>query len=165
MTQLGEIMAERKITLVYGGGNVGLMGEIARTVLNKGGEVIGVIPHALYVREAALKEATTMHVVDTMHERKAMMAQLSDGFITAPGGLGTMEELFENWTWTQLEFVNKPLGMLNTDGYYDPLLKFVDHQIQEGFVQKENRALLRVSSDPNDLIEQLLRSTISKSNI
>ncbi|MEM7798652.1 MAG: TIGR00730 family Rossman fold protein [Chloroflexota bacterium] len=152
---LADVLIKQKIGLVYGGGNVGIMGKIAQSMLDRGGEVIGVIPHALYEREAALKTATEMFVVDTMHERKALMARHSDAFITAPGGLGTLEELFEMWTWSQLLFTNKPLGILNTAGYYDPLLKFVDHQIEEGFVSAENKNLVSVSADPEELISML----------
>lgn len=152
---LGGAMASRKIRLVFGGGNVGLMGVIADTVLAAGGEAVGVIPEMLKKREVAHQELTELHVVESMHTRKALMARLSDGFVAMPGGLGTLEELFEVLTWSQLGIHSKPCGLLNVDGYYDGLVSFVDRQVREGFVAREHRELLLVDDDPIALLERL----------
>ena len=132
---LAAEMVERRITLVYGGGNIGLMGIIADEVLRLGGEVTGVIPTALVEREVGHHGLSRLHVVDTMHQRKAMMAELSDGFIAMPGGIGTLEELFEVMTWSQLGFHDKPIGLLNVQGFYDGLISFIDHVAQQGFLR------------------------------
>jgi len=149
---MGAALAARGITLVYGGGNVGLMGAIADEVLRHGGEVTGVIPQALLDKEVGHLGLTQLHVVKNMHERKAMMAKLSDGFIAMPGGIGTLEELFEVFTWAQLRFHDKPIGILNTDGYYDTLLGFVAHMAEQGFLRAEQAKLLMAEADPQALL-------------
>jgi uncharacterized protein (TIGR00730 family) len=149
------LMARRRIRLVYGGASVGLMGAIADTALNEGGEVVGVIPRALVDREIAHTGLTELHVVETMHERKAMMADLSDAFVALPGGLGTLEELFEVWTWGMLGLHAKPYGLLNVGGYYTPLTGFLDHARDEGFIRPAQRAMLVVEDDANRLVEKL----------
>jgi uncharacterized protein (TIGR00730 family) len=151
----GRLLAERGYGLVYGGGNVGLMGVVADAVLAAGGEVIGVIPHALMAREIGHTGVTTMHVVDSMHERKALMAGLADAFVALPGGVGTFEELFEAITWTQLGLHAKPCGLLNVDGFYDHLLRFLDHAWAEGFIKPETRAIVKASADPIELVDLL----------
>lgn len=149
---MGAALAARGIRLVYGGGNVGLMGAIADEVLRQGGQVTGVIPQALMDKEVGHRGLTELHVVKNMHERKAMMAELSDGFIAMPGGIGTLEELFEVFTWAQLRFHDKPIGILNTDGYYDALLGFVSHMVQQGFVRVEQAKLLMAEAEPQALL-------------
>ena len=151
---LGRELARRNLDLVYGGGNVGLMGVIADTVLAHGGQAIGVIPRALKRREVAHENLTTLHVVETMHERKAMMAELSGGFIAMPGGLGTLEELFEVLTWAQLEIHDKPCGLLNVAGYYDGLIDFVERQVAEGFVMQAHRDMIYVEKEPATLLDR-----------
>ncbi len=152
---LGRLMAERGIGLVFGGGQVGLMGAIADTVLEAGGEAHGVIPEALATREIAHSGLTELHVVPGMHERKALMAELSDAFIALPGGLGTFEELFEVLIWSQLGFHRKPIGLLDAVGYYEPLRELLRHGLDEGFIPKEDQGLLLVSSHPAELLEKL----------
>jgi uncharacterized protein (TIGR00730 family) len=152
---LGRVLADRRLGLVYGGGNVGLMGVVANAVLDAGGEVIGVIPHALMAREIGHSGVTTMHVVDSMHERKALMADQADAFIALPGGVGTFEELFEAITWTQLGLHAKPCGLLNVEGFYDDLLRFLDHAWAEGFIKPETRAIVKASADPLELLDRL----------
>ncbi len=149
---MGGALAERGITLVYGGGKVGLMGAIADEVLRRGGQVTGVIPQALLDKEVGHRDLTQLHVVKNMHERKAMMAELSDGFIAMPGGIGTLEELFEVFTWSQLRFHDKPIGILNTDGYYDALLGFVAHMVEQGFLRAEQAKLLMAESEPQAVL-------------
>lgn len=141
--------------VVYGGASVGLMGVVADAVLAEGGEVIGVIPGTLVEREIAHRRLTELRVVETMHERKAGMAALADVFVALPGGLGTLEELFEIWTWGQIGLHAKPYGLLNTAGYYDPLIEFLDHAVREGFVREAQRSALVVSSDPDELLDVL----------
>jgi uncharacterized protein (TIGR00730 family) len=153
---LARSMVERGIALVYGGGNVGLMGVIADEVMRLGGEATGVIPKALMEREVGHRGLTRNFVVNDMHERKAMMAALSDGFIAMPGGMGTLEELFEMLTWSQLGIHSKPVGVLNVGGFYDGLVGFIAHQQQEGFVRPQHAALMMVESDPDQLISRLL---------
>jgi uncharacterized protein (TIGR00730 family) len=153
--QLGQLMAQAGVGLVYGGGNVGLMGVLARTVLQAGGEVIGVIPRALEAKELALHETTRLHVVNTMHERKALMADLADGFAALPGGFGTCDELFEILTWAQLGLHDKPIGLLNTDAFFTPLLTWIDSVVKQGFVNASNLNLLNVVHDPRDLLSLL----------
>jgi len=145
----------RNIRIVYGGATVGLMGALADCALAAGGEVVGVIPRALVDREIAHRGLTELHVVDTMHERKAMMADLADAFVALPGGLGTFEELFEIWTWGYLGLHSKSYGLLNVDGYYDPLIQFLDHARDEGFVRPMQRDMLNVSTDPAALLDTL----------
>lgn len=143
-------------SLVYGGGNVGLMGVVADAVLAAGGEVVGVIPHTLMAREIGHTGVTRLHVVDSMHERKALMADLSDAFVALPGGVGTFEELFEAITWTQLGLHRKPCGLLNVDGFYDGLLQFLDHAWAEGFIKPEARAIVSSGTDAGELLQRLL---------
>lgn len=149
---VGRAVAERGLRLVYGGAMVGLMGAVADSALAAGGEVIGVIPVALVERELAHEGLSEIHHVKSMHERKAMMADLSDAFLALPGGVGTLEELFEVWTWAQLGHHRKPVGMLNVARYYDPLLTFVDQQCSEGFMRREHREMLVVESDPAQIL-------------
>jgi len=154
-TNLGGELARRGIALVYGGGNVGLMGVIADAVLAAGGHVIGVIPEALMAKELGHIGIQDLRVVKTMHERKAMMAELSDGFIAMPGGIGTFEEFFEIVTWAQLGFHAKPCALLNVNGFHDPLLRLVDHAIEEGFVKVSQRRILISDSDAHALLHQM----------
>jgi uncharacterized protein (TIGR00730 family) len=154
-TALGHAMASRGIGLVFGGGSVGLMGTIADAMIERGGEVIGVIPEKLQKRELGHTGCTELHVVDTMHTRKQMMMDLADAFIAMPGGYGTMEELFEVVTWAQLNYHRKPVGVLNADGFFDSLITFVQHAVDEGFVREELRHLITVGQDPDELLDQL----------
>lgn len=152
---LGRALLERKLGLVYGGARVGLMGALADEVLAGGGEVVGVMPEALVAKEVAHKGLTKLHVVKSMHERKAMMSDLSDGFLALPGGMGTWEEFFEILTWAQLGFHRKPSGLFNIHGYYDALLAFMDHSVTERFVRAEHRGMICVSDDPGALLDKL----------
>lgn len=154
-TAMGTLLAKRGIGLVYGGGNVGLMGTIAEAVMAGGGEVIGVIPQALADREIAHIGITDLRVVDSMHTRKAMMADLSDGFIAMPGGVGTFEEFFEAVTWTQLGVHRKPCGLLNVAGFYTPLAVFIDQAVSEGFIKPVHRAVIVVDDHPERLLDSL----------
>lgn len=156
--KLGRLLAERKIELVYGGGNIGLMGAVADACLEAGGTVIGVIPEALMGKEVAgravdHRSLTRMEVVDSMHTRKARMAELSDGFIALPGGFGTFEEFCEILTWGQLGFHVKPMGLLNTNGFYNPLLALLDHAVSEGFLRQQNRDMALTETDIERLID------------
>jgi len=153
--RLGELMAERGIGLVFGGGCVGLMGVIADAVLAKGGEAIGVIPDSLMRREIGHRGVTKLHVVETMHQRKALMADLSDAFIALPGGYGTMEEFCEAVTWSQLGIQQKPCGLLNVERYWAGLLTVLDHAVDEQFVRPENAQLVIVASTPEGMLERL----------
>jgi uncharacterized protein (TIGR00730 family) len=152
---LGGLLVEHGITLVYGGASVGLMGRLADTVLSEGGEAIGVMPRALVEREIAHLGLTDLHVVDSMHERKALMAELSDAFVALPGGLGTLDELFEIYTWSQLGLHQKPCGLLNVDGYYRHVADFLDHAVAERFVREEHRNLLIVEDEPQAMLDRL----------
>ena len=152
--EMGRALVERGLGLVYGGGNVGLMGAIADEVMAGGREVVGVIPQALMAREVGHTGLTALHVVETMHQRKAMMADLADGFIALPGGFGTFEEFCEVLTWSQLGFHPKPCGLLNVAGYYDPLLALFDHATAEGFVPEAHRALVITETDPRRLLDR-----------
>jgi len=152
---LADLLMVHGYGLVYGGAHVGLMGALADRVLAQGGEVIGVIPRAMVDREIAHAGLTKLEVVETMHERKARMADLSDGFIALPGAFGTLDELFEVLTWAQLRIHDKPCGVLNIDGYYDRLLGFLDHCVTEGFLKAENRALLLVEAHAARLLERM----------
>ncbi|MEM1433591.1 MAG: TIGR00730 family Rossman fold protein [Pseudomonadota bacterium] len=154
--QLGRALVEHDLGLVYGGARIGLMGIVADAVLAAGGPVVGVIPKAIADIEIAHEGLTELHQVGSMHERKALMAARASGFIALPGGLGTLEELFEVWTWAQLAIHHDPLGVLNTNGFYDPLLAFVDSQLEQGFVRAEHRALLSVAGEPGELIDRML---------
>lgn len=153
---LGKELVKRGITLVYGGGSVGLMGVIATTVLKEGGDVIGIIPKFLEEREISHINLTELHIVDSMHERKAMMADLADGFIAMPGGPGTLEELVEIFTWAQLGLHRKPIGLLNVNHYYDPLITFFDHMTAEQFLEEKHRRMALVESNPARLIDAFL---------
>ncbi|MFJ3052363.1 MULTISPECIES: TIGR00730 family Rossman fold protein [Pseudomonas nitroreducens/multiresinivorans group] len=152
---LGRHLAENGIQLVYGGGAVGLMGMVANAALVAGGEVIGIIPQSLKDAEVGHSGLTRLEVVDGMHARKARMAELSDAFIALPGGLGTLEELFEVWTWGQLGYHAKPLGLLEVNGFFDPLLTFLDHLVQERFVRQPHRDMLQRAASPAELIDAL----------
>ena len=154
---MGAVLAKRGIGLVYGGGNVGLMGVVADAVMAHGGEAIGVIPHSLADREIAHGGITQLHVVDSMHARKAMMAELSDAFVAMPGGVGTFEEFFEVVTWTQLGLHRKPCGLLNVQGFYTPLAAFIDQAVSEGFIKPVHRAAIIVDSDPARLLDTLAK--------
>jgi uncharacterized protein (TIGR00730 family) len=153
----GAAAADRGLGLVYGGGKVGLMGAVADGALAAGGEVIGVIPQSLVDREIAHAGITDLRVVGTMHERKALMADLADGFIALPGGMGTLEELFEVYTWTQLGLHSKPLGLFDVRGYYAQLAAFLDHAVAERFVTAEHREMLVVEDRAETLIEAFRR--------
>ena len=155
----GELIARRGLGLVYGGGRVGLMGVLADSALRAGGRVIGVITQALQDREVAHDGLTELQVVRTMHERKAMMARLSDAFLVLPGGIGTMEEFFEVWTWGQLGIHKKPYGLLNVDDFYTPLIEFLDHAHRAGFIRAAQRAQVAVASDANALLDALSASS------
>jgi len=156
---LGDLIARRGFGLVYGGGNIGLMGIVADAALAAGGEVIGVIPRHLLDREVAHSGLSNLHVVDSMHTRKALMAELSDLFIAAPGGFGTLDEMCEILTWAQLGLHRKPCGLLNVAGYFDPLLGMFDHAVSEGFLGAPHRSLIVSDHDAPRLIE-LLASTV-----
>jgi uncharacterized protein (TIGR00730 family) len=149
---VAHLLARKGIGIVYGGANVGLMGTVADTALALGCEVIGVIPHALVQREVAHTGLSELRVVDSMYERKLVMAELSDGFVSLPGGYGTLDELFEALTWIQLGIEKKPCGVLNVAGYYDHLLRYLDHAVEERFLRPEYRGLLLSSDDPEALL-------------
>ena len=152
---LARLLVERNVRLVYGGGNIGLMGIIADEVMQNGGEVIGIIPDSLFKKEVGNRRVTELHVVGSMHERKAMMAELADGFIAMPGGIGTFEEFFEILTWSQLGFHEKPCGLLNVANYYDGLLALCDHAVSEGFLRPIHRVLILDDSDAVSLLEKM----------
>lgn len=149
--ELGELLAERGIGVVYGGGSVGLMGALADAALNDGGEVIGIISEALEKREVAHR-GVDLHVVGSMHDRKERFVDLSDGFVALPGGLGTLEELFEILTWAQLGLHREPCGLLDVAGYYEGVVAFLDHAVEEGFIRPEHRDLLTMAEDPETLL-------------
>ena len=153
---LGLLFVEKEITLVYGGSNVGIMHVIADTMMKVGGKVIGVMPHNLIEREVAHKAISEFHVVETMAERKAVMDTLSDAFIAMPGGIGTLDELFEVMSWNQLELITKPVALFNVLGYYDQLISFLDHSVDQRFVKPEHRINLIAESDENILLEKIL---------
>ena len=152
---LGTMLAEANIRLVFGGGHVGLMGEISNAALASGGDVIGVIPKFLVERELAHEGLTDLRIVGSMHERKALMSDLSEAFIALPGGTGTLEEFFEVLTWAQLGEHEKPCGLLNIAGYYDPLLTVFDRMVEAGFLSESNRALLLVENEPERLLQRI----------
>jgi uncharacterized protein (TIGR00730 family) len=152
---LAQSLVQLGIGIVYGGGNVGLMGELADTVLAAGGEVVGIMPRQLVEKEVAHLGLTDLHVVESMHERKAAMAELSDAFVALPGGIGTLEEIIEVYTWSQLGLHRKPCALLNINGYYDGLTAFLDHAVAEGFLNLGHRDLLVVVERPEELIESL----------
>lgn len=151
---LGKELASRGIALVYGGASVGIMGVIADTVLAEGGQVIGVIPEVLMDREIAHPDLTELIVVSSMHERKAKMTELADGFISMPGGAGTLEEFFEIYTWAQIGIHQKPNGLLNINGFYEPLVSMFDHMVKEQFVEEKHRSMVLVEADPKVLLDQ-----------
>lgn len=153
---LGTAIGERGWQLVYGGGRVGLMGEVADATIAAGGRVVGVIPESLKQREVEHQGLDELHVVPTMHLRKQMMAERSDAFVALPGGIGTLEELYEVWTWRQLGYHRKPIGLLNTAGYYDHLLSFMRLSVDEGFLSAEQMAAVQVGIDPLALLSQLM---------
>jgi len=157
---LGRALVKHNLSLVYGGGHVGLMGIVADAVLDAGGEVTGVIPKALMDTEVGHERLTRLLVVKDMHERKALMAEHADGFIAMPGGIGTLEELFETLTWAQLGFHEKPIGLLNVASFYDPLIEFLRHQTSQGFLRAEHKDLLLVETEPDPLIAQLKNFTM-----
>lgn len=152
--QLGKELSKNKIGLVYGGGSVGMMGVLADSVVKAGGDVTGVITEKLFNMEVGFTELSDLRVVETMHERKAMMAELSDGFIALPGGFGTMDEIFEILTWSQLDIHRKPCGFLNVKGYYNKLIDFIDHMIVQNFISKPCRELVQVDEHPTGLLEK-----------
>ena len=156
-SHLGTLIAHKKIKLIYGAGNIGLMGVIADACLAASGQVIGVIPTKLVDKEVAHKGLTEIFIVDSMHERKALMASKSDAFIALPGGFGTCDELFEILTWAQLGIHHNPIGILNTEGFFDPLLVWIDQMIGQGFVKPKFRELLLVASKPEDLLDLILQ--------
>jgi uncharacterized protein (TIGR00730 family) len=156
--KLGQVFAKEKIKLIYGAGNVGLMGEMADAILNHGGEVLGVIPDFLKAKEVCHTELTELKVTDTMHERKAYMDDHCDGVIMLPGGFGTLDEFFEMLTWKQLHLHKKPIGIWNINGYYDHLLKHIEHMVKEGFVKDINLKLFVVSKDLEDLLNKMQTS-------
>jgi uncharacterized protein (TIGR00730 family) len=162
---LGRALLERKITLVYGGGGVGMMGKVSETVKSGGGEIIGVIPRALLAREVGRVELADLRIVRSMHDRKALMVDISDGFIALPGGLGTFEEFCEIVTWAQLGLHSKPVGLLNVEGYFDPLVAQFDRAVSEQFADPENRRLILHESDPRrllDLMESYVAPAVEK---
>jgi hypothetical protein len=153
---LGASLARRAVRLVYGGARVGLMRELADAVLHAGGEVTGVIPESLRAREVAHTDLRDLRIVGSMHERKALMSDLADGFLAIPGGAGTLEEFFEVWTWAQLGIHRKPCGLLNVQGYFDGLLTFLDHAVSERFLRLEHRAMVLVDDDAERLLERFI---------
>ncbi|MCI0418704.1 MAG: TIGR00730 family Rossman fold protein [Acidobacteria bacterium] len=153
--ELGRLLAEQNLELVYGGGNCGLMGILADEVLTRGGRVIGVIPEGLMAKELGHLQLTELRIVASMHDRKALMCSLADGFIALPGGFGTFEELFEVVTWSQLRLHRKPIGVVNVEGFFDPVLGLMHHAIREGFVRPGQRELLFNSASPKELLEVL----------
>ncbi len=154
--QMGTVIAQRGYALVYGGGGTGLMGALANATLAAGGEVIGVMPHALVQREAAHQGLTALHVVDSMHERKAMLTEMADAFIALPGGLGTLEEFFETWTWAQLGVHHKPVGLLDVAQYWQSLVTMLTHMEAEGFMRGTPQEWLVMETDPARLLDRLV---------
>lgn len=152
---LGATLASRGLTLVYGGAHVGLMGALADAAIAKAGRVVGVIPRTLMQKEVAHSGLTEQHVVESMHDRKALMNELSDAFIALPGGFGTLDELFETLTWAQLRLHEKPVGLINVNGYFDGLLSFCDRAVRDGFVHPAHRGMIISGQDPAELLEKL----------
>ncbi|HEY0202393.1 MAG TPA: TIGR00730 family Rossman fold protein [Burkholderiaceae bacterium] len=153
---VGQWIGRHGGQLVYGGGNAGLMGVVAQAALNAGARVVGVIPKTLVDKELANRDCTELHIVDTMHERKALMAERSDAFVALPGGIGTFEELFEIWTWRQLGYHDKPVGLLNVGSYYDGLVRFLQHSVQSGLMGDWQMDMLRIAQDPASLMRDLV---------
>jgi uncharacterized protein (TIGR00730 family) len=160
---VGRLLAGHGYCVVYGGGRVGLMGALAEGTLSAGGEVIGIIPQALFEKEIGYSDLKDLRVVGSMHERKAMMAEISDAFLTLPGGFGTFEEFFEMVTWSQLGVHQKPCGLLNLNGFYDPLLAMCDHAVSQGFLREVDRKLILSDSDPEALIQRVLNFKVPES--
>lgn len=152
---LAKVLLEKRIGLVYGGGRIGLMGILAKAVHEGGGDVIGVIPQNLTNKELEYTDLNDLRVVSSMHERKSLMAELSDGFIAMPGGLGTIEEFFEAVTWVQLSIHNKPCGLLNVNRFFDPLLRFIDHAVDEGFILQAHRSIIQHDDHAAGLLQKL----------
>jgi uncharacterized protein (TIGR00730 family) len=161
--EVGIRIARRGIALIYGGGRVGLMGALADAALAEGGRVVGVIPQMLLDREVGHAGLSELHVVRTLSERKALMSDLSDAFLALPGGIGTMDELFEAWTWAQLRLHDKPTALLNQNGYYDPLLEFLDRASAEGFLYGQSRDLLLVETETDRVLDELERRVTAAS--
>lgn len=158
---LGKYLAEQNIGLVYGGASIGLMGAVADAARTHGGRVIGVIPQSIADMEIAHQGLSELHVVESMHQRKALMADLASGFIALPGGIGTLEETFEALTWSQLGIHAKPVGLLNIDGFYDGLDQFLDTLVEQAFVKPEHRAFLQMETQPEHLVDSLLQTKIN----
>jgi uncharacterized protein (TIGR00730 family) len=156
--RFAQAMVDKNIDLVFGGSNMGLMQTVSETVLGAGGHVTGVFPEGLFAKARASENLSELHRVSSMHERKALMAELSSGFVALPGGLGTLEEIFEALTWTQIGIHAKPCGFLNTDGYYDHLLAFLDNCMQKGFMDSDHRDMIFAESDPEILLDRMLHS-------
>jgi len=154
-SDLGKLLAEKDLTLVYGGGNVGLMGEIANTVLAQGGRATGVIPRFLVEKEVVHEKLSEVRIVESMHERKALMAELADGFIAMPGGFGTLEETVEVLTWAQLGLHKKPIGLLNVDRYFNALYEFFEHMVTENFLHSEYKEMILVKDNPAEMLDSL----------
>jgi len=159
----GKRLVEAEVELIFGGGHIGLMGIVADAALAAGGKAIGVIPQALVDRELAHSALTELHIVGSMHERKALMAELSDGFVALPGGAGTMDEMFEQWTWAQLGIHAKPCGFLNVTGYFDPLRTMVERMVAEGFLRPEDAAITRFEVDAEALLDWIAERALSGS--
>lgn len=155
---VGQWIGQHQGQLVYGGGKAGLMGAVAEATLRAGGRVVGIIPKALVEKEHAMLECTELHIVDTMHDRKRMMAERSDAFLALPGGIGTLEELFEVWTWRQLGYHDKPIGVLNTAGYFDGLLEFLSVAVAREFLSDWQMGLIRTGQDPAEMLRQLVQT-------
>lgn len=153
--EMASLLAARDIELVYGGSRLGMMGRLADTMLDEGGRVVGIIPRALVNREVAHRDLTDLRVVASMHERKALMEEMSDAFVALPGGLGTMEEFCEILTWGQLGLHGKPCGLLDAGGYYQPLIRFLDHMVQEGFLGRAHRSMVLVERRPEPLLDRM----------
>ena len=161
--ELGAVLAEKNIEVIYGGGNVGLMGALARTVLRHGGRVTGIIPRKIYDNVSHI-ELSDLIIVETMHERKAKMYESGDAFLALPGGIGTLEELTEIFTWYQLEYHNKPIGLLNTKGYYDPFYRMLEHMVEEGFLHKRYMEPLLTEESPKRLVENIRSHSVPLMN-
>lgn len=153
--ELAEVIVREDLTMVYGGGSIGIMGVLADKILSLNGKVIGVIPRFLYDLEVGHDHVTELIIVDSMHERKQKMAEISDGFLALPGGYGTLEEMAEIMTWIQLKLIRKPIGLLNINGFYDPFLNMLDTMVAEGFLKQNNRNILLSSNDPEEMITMI----------
>lgn len=163
--QCGDAVGQRGWQLVYGGGHCGLMGQVADSALKQGSHVVGVIPTRLLDKELAHGGVSELHVVQTMHERKQLMAEHADAFVTLPGGIGTLEEMFETWTWHQLGYHSKPIGLLNINGYFDDLIRFIERSQQDGFLWPDVQAMLMVDTDINRLLDRLYAAAATSSQV